>query len=103
MGFKRGEDPKKPMRIGKYKNYLKNIPFSSEEEAIEILIPLLPLILDTEEIPKDIINGVGGETINYKYFKKIIRYIRSYISFGGGSFVFPLFYKLKDMGFPYQP
>ena len=101
INFERGEDPKRSMSIGKYRNYRKKITINTEEELIEALIQLLPLILDTKEIPKDIINGSTFEKINNKYFNKIRDYVLQYF-IGYIYFVDPLFTKLKDMGFPYD-
>jgi len=98
MGFERGVEPKRSIGIGKYRNYRKKITINTKEELVETLIPLLPLILDTEEIPKDIINGPDTK-IKHKYFIKIQDYIHRYF-IGNTYFVYPLFNKLKDMGFP---
>jgi len=100
INFERGEDPKRSMGIGKYKNYRKKITINTKEELVETLLPLLPLILNTEEIPKDIINGHGTK-INHKYFNEILEYVNNYF-IDYTLFVPWLFTKLKDMGFPYD-
>jgi hypothetical protein len=98
LDFERGGDPKRSLNIGKYRNYRKKISINTKEELIEALVPLLPLILDTDEIPEDIINGHGTK-INQKYFNKILEYVNNYF-IDYTVFVPCLFDKLKNMGFP---
>jgi len=100
MGFERvGENIYKNLSIGKYKNYEKNIIFNTREELIDTLIELIPLILDTKEIPKDIINQ-PGYFINSKYFDQIANYVEKY--FDEKVPLMDLEYKLEELGFEKQ-
>jgi hypothetical protein len=73
MNFERNNDPLESMNIG-----LNRTDFDSEEQAIEILIIRIPILLKTREIPKDILGYEDIGYINpkyYNYFKPIIKNI----------------------------
>lgn len=68
--FHKTGDIKSSLGIGEY--YQKDIVFPSAEEAANHIISLLPLILERESIPEDILGYTGdGTIINTKYFLKI--------------------------------
>jgi len=96
LDFKRGRDPKSTMGIGLYK---RKISPKSQEEVIEILYNLLPQILGTKEIPKDIFNKSKGWVFDRNYFNKIYHYIEEYIIFEKLDWVFSLRDKLLDRGY----
>lgn len=78
LDFERGKDPKNSMEIGLYKN------FESLEDGISYIISMIPNILGTKEIPKDIVFDEYSK--NYfpaDYYDKIREYSDRYLRVDG--------------------
>lgn len=102
--FTQDSDPIHDMGIG---IFVKRT-FFSEKEMIDYLLKILPGILKTEKIPKDILYKHGQPFMNDVYFIKINDYLKKYCilekysnrktHFSWESITY-LCEKLKEMGF----
>jgi len=100
--FTEDSDPIKDMGIGMIQKALKtNTSYFTDEEYANWLVNLLPIILDTDEIPEDILGKVF--TIDWKYFPKINEFINNKrinkSDRASRSWLYHLDIKLKKLGF----
>jgi hypothetical protein len=105
--FTEDSDPIKDMGIGVF--YVHN--FKSRKQILNWLIYVLPNILETKQIPNDVINSEESRRsegfFKKEYYTKILRYFDKYILLNGGSRGFDpglyckdLYYRLLHMGYP---
>jgi hypothetical protein len=76
--FVADSDPIHDMGIGEY--YGQHKTFSEENEFYDWLIRMIPKILNTDKIPKDLLTypNKTGKHINDKYMYDILKYIIKY-------------------------
>jgi hypothetical protein len=75
--FTDDSDPIRDLRIGAFK---RKMTFTDKDEYISTLLSLLPLILGTKEIPKDIIAS-SNNYIFSPYYHTISAYVGNYFTF----------------------
>jgi hypothetical protein len=101
--FRRGLSPKAAMGTGTRN---MKINFKNREEVINWTLNNLPLILETKEIPNDIIYPIHHKNLfNEWYYSELDKYFRNNIKIDGVEFSFEiivstLWKKLHDKGYP---
>ena len=79
--FTEDSDPIRDMGIGAFK---RSINFTNKKDFYEWLLYVIPLILNTDSIPEDILKSKNGSAIKFSLFNEIYDYIKKYeITFEG--------------------
>ena len=94
--FKEQSDPIEDMGIGVYN---KKMNFKTSKEAMEFLISLIPAILNTDEIPSDILKQDGNWILPiyndeiFKYYKNFITVNNNYLPYDAQLLAIELYKK----------
>ena len=81
--FAEESDPIRDMGIGI--NIYEHRDFKTTKQRNEWLVLVLPLILDLEEIPNDLLHRDGPYLINTKYYDMISNYMYDYTTIDGST------------------
>jgi len=105
FNFERHKDPIDAMNIG----IKRTFPY--DQPAAELIIEMLPSILKTKKIPKDILKprpwAISWKTFHPKYSQTIFNFLDKYVTIESGelqgskdhSLLFLIYQLLEEMGF----